>query len=138
MNSEADGSTRRMKEVKERTREAFYRAWDSRAAMEMVDTVERLGLSYHFEGEINALLQRFCDWNASEVLFTTALRFRLLRQNGFPTHSGKHSLHLHFQFFTFLCLVFVCLFSNNITENYRSYIYWREASASVNCFPSII
>ncbi|KAL6330307.1 hypothetical protein AAG906_040233 [Vitis piasezkii] len=87
VNSEADSSTRRMKEVKERTREAFYRAWDSRAAMEMVDTVERLGLSYHFEGEINALLQRFCDWNASEDLFTTALRFRLLRQNGFPTPS---------------------------------------------------
>ncbi|RVW72497.1 putative terpene synthase 11 [Vitis vinifera] len=59
VNSEADGSTRRMKEVKERTREAFYRAWDSRAAMEMVD----------------------------HILFTTALRFRLLRQNGFPTHS---------------------------------------------------
>ncbi|KAL6330081.1 hypothetical protein AAG906_039999 [Vitis piasezkii] len=87
VNSEADSSTRRMKEVKERTREAFYRAWDSRAAMEMVDTVERLGLSYHFEDQINALLQRFCDWNASEDLFTTALRFRLLRQNGFPTHS---------------------------------------------------
>nr|QGW08887.1 geraniol synthase [Rosa x damascena] len=87
VNPEADSSTRRMKEVKERTWEAFYRAWDSRAAMEMVETVERLGPSYHFEDEINVLLQRFRDRNASEDLFITALCFRLLRQNGFLTHS---------------------------------------------------
>ena len=93
VNYEADSSGRRMEDMKEKTREALYNAWDDeRAAMEMIDTIERLGISYHFEDEISILLRRFYDRNAgSEDLFTTALRFRLLRQNRFPIHSGKHS-----------------------------------------------
>lgn len=80
-----------MEEVKERSRELLL-CRDQKAAMEMVDRIERIGLSHHFEEEIDVLLQRwFSEYRnpITEDLFTTALRFRLLRQNGFPIHSGN-------------------------------------------------
>lgn len=53
--------------------------------MKLIDKVQRLGIQYHFEGEINDLLQQFSESKTEEDLFLTALRFRLLRNNGFPT-----------------------------------------------------
>lgn len=57
--------------------------------LDMIDTIQRLGVSYHFESEIEASLQKIFD-AYSELnhkdgndLHTTALRFRLLRQKGF-------------------------------------------------------
>ncbi|KAH6816227.1 hypothetical protein C2S51_021047 [Perilla frutescens var. frutescens] len=49
-----------------------------------IDTLERLGLAYHFETEIEHILREI--YNAGEEeeycdLFTTSLRFRLLRQH---------------------------------------------------------
>ncbi|KAK2975721.1 hypothetical protein RJ640_010780 [Escallonia rubra] len=54
------------------------------AKLELIDTVQRLGLKYHFEKEIKKALDSdgnnawFCD-----TLYATALRFRLLRQHGY-------------------------------------------------------
>ncbi|KAH6831339.1 hypothetical protein C2S53_010992 [Perilla frutescens var. hirtella] len=51
--------------------------------MILIDTLERLGLAYHFETEIEHKLREI--YNAGEEedcdLFTTSLRFRLLRQH---------------------------------------------------------
>ncbi|KAL0365209.1 UNVERIFIED_CONTAM: (R)-limonene synthase [Sesamum angustifolium] len=59
----------------------------------LIDDLQRLGVSYHFEDEINQMLgclyeQKYAGGkNNSEVkerdLYTTALAFRLLRQHGF-------------------------------------------------------
>lgn len=53
----------------------------------LVDKLERLGLAYHFETEIEDKLKRVCEEEEEEEddydLFTTALRFRLLRQHQF-------------------------------------------------------
>nr|Q5SBP5.1 RecName: Full=Gamma-cadinene synthase; AltName: Full=(+)-gamma-cadinene synthase [Ocimum basilicum]AAV63787.1 gamma-cadinene synthase [Ocimum basilicum] len=52
--------------------------------MIFIDTLERLGLAYHFETEIEHKLQKIYDDNVCGDdcdLFTTALRFRLLRQH---------------------------------------------------------
>ncbi|KAH6771730.1 hypothetical protein C2S51_010134 [Perilla frutescens var. frutescens] len=52
--------------------------------MVLVDTLERMGLSYHFKTEINDKLKQVYDSIDEEQdydLFTTALRFRLLRQH---------------------------------------------------------
>ncbi|XP_062011925.1 (-)-germacrene D synthase-like [Rosa rugosa] len=54
--------------------------------LELIDDIQRLGVSYHFEYEIDQTMQQihhnfngYCD----DDLHTCALRFRLLRQHGY-------------------------------------------------------
>lgn len=52
--------------------------------MILIDKLERLGLAYHFEMEIEEKLKQVYDSAEEEEdydLFNTALRFRLLRQH---------------------------------------------------------
>ncbi|CDY72187.1 BnaAnng40250D [Brassica napus] len=61
--------------------------------LELVDNLQRLGISYHFEREIKKILtnvhvrhvrhRKRVDRKRSEDLYATALKFRLLRQHGF-------------------------------------------------------
>nr|GMD23014.1 terpene synthase 10-like [Ipomoea batatas] len=59
--------------------------------MEMIDELQRLGCSYHFEDEIKAALMDIYMKNSDSYkssseekdLYATALEFRLLRQNGY-------------------------------------------------------
>ncbi|KAH6816676.1 hypothetical protein C2S51_021496 [Perilla frutescens var. frutescens] len=59
--------------------------------MELIDTIERLGVSYHFQDEIEHKLQQFfylkpdyCnDDDDTYDLYTVALHFRLFRQHGY-------------------------------------------------------
>ncbi|XP_055816086.1 1,8-cineol synthase, chloroplastic-like isoform X2 [Solanum dulcamara] len=52
--------------------------------LEIIDNLQRLGLSYHFEDEICNILNNLCDKNSKrENLYAKALEFRLLRQHGF-------------------------------------------------------
>ncbi|CAN0896745.1 (-)-alpha-terpineol synthase, partial [Linum grandiflorum] len=49
--------------------------------LELIDVVQRLGLSYHFDKEIhNALQEIAAHETSSDCLYACALRFRLLRQ----------------------------------------------------------
>lgn len=65
--------------------------------LEFIDNIQRLGVSYHFEDEIHKLLQQIrkicyeCDelQNDDDNLYTTALLFRLLRQQGYNVSCGK-------------------------------------------------
>ncbi|CAI9117679.1 OLC1v1019128C1 [Oldenlandia corymbosa var. corymbosa] len=61
--------------------------------LNLVDTVEQLGISYHFDKEIDSILhQIFLQNGPSKVvdddLYATALQFRLLRQHGFNVSSS--------------------------------------------------
>ncbi|XVF77226.1 hypothetical protein PTKIN_Ptkin14bG0025600 [Pterospermum kingtungense] len=59
---------------------------NSNQKLTFIDAVQRLGMSYHFEKEIeDALETMYHDSNDVEIndLYTTALRFRLLREHGF-------------------------------------------------------
>ncbi|XVE50475.1 hypothetical protein DITRI_Ditri01bG0165100 [Diplodiscus trichospermus] len=53
--------------------------------LRLVDTMQRLGVSYHFEREMEDALQKICDHDNKndESLEVASLRFRLLRENGF-------------------------------------------------------
>lgn len=63
--------------------------------LELIDTLQRLGLSYLFEVEIKKMLQEIHDnvnyqWK-NDDLYGTALKFRLFRQHGFLISEGMSS-----------------------------------------------
>ena len=67
--------------------------------LELIDAIQRLGVSYHLESEIDEILQQIYKDHHNVVgqedngsLYTVALRFRLLRQQGYNIPSGKSSL----------------------------------------------
>ena len=73
---------------------------NSLAGLKLVDAVLRLGIEYHFKGEIEAILKREhvifnnginCGNNyVDQDLLEVALRFRLLRQGGYDVSAGIH------------------------------------------------
>ncbi|KAJ6763729.1 R-LINALOOL SYNTHASE PROTEIN-RELATED [Salix purpurea] len=84
---------RTLEELVESIQTVLRRSSDPASTLNLIDTVQRLGISHHFEEEIDEQLDRSGDWNVGEDLFVTALRFRLLRQ------AGKHSSSDVFQRF---------------------------------------
>ena len=64
--------------------------------LELIDELQKLGVSYHFEVEINDILMDFHHQNGRSILkcvkeedlHATALEFRLLRQHGFDVSEG--------------------------------------------------
>lgn len=67
------------------------------AQLELIDTLQRLGVSYHFEEEINNLLKGIYLMSKDpgngkgkeNNLHATALEFRLLRQYGYWVNQGE-------------------------------------------------
>lgn len=60
--------------------------------LQLIDTLQRLGLAYHFEDEIKSILMSIYSHNNTgmrEDLYATALEFRLLRQHGYKIPQGK-------------------------------------------------
>lgn len=62
--------------------------------LELIDTLQRLGLAYHFETEIRNMLHNIYNneddkWK-KENLYATSLEFRLLRQHGYHVSQGTH------------------------------------------------
>ncbi|KAK9041654.1 hypothetical protein V6N11_016744 [Hibiscus sabdariffa] len=58
--------------------------------LRLIDTIKRLGVSYHFEREIEEALHYVYDQlhcHDDQTLEATSLRFRLLRESGFPVPS---------------------------------------------------
>lgn len=64
-----------------------------------IDAMQRLGISYHFEEEISDILnsvskEREREQHLDDDLASRALKFRLLRENGFLTTPGITKLFL--------------------------------------------
>ncbi|KAJ9145887.1 hypothetical protein P3X46_028215 [Hevea brasiliensis] len=58
----------------------------------LLDAIQRLGISYHFEGEIEEALEKiYQEFEDDGNLCTVALRFRLLRQQGYHVSSDVFS-----------------------------------------------
>ncbi|KDP30235.1 hypothetical protein JCGZ_17017 [Jatropha curcas] len=58
--------------------------------LKLIDSIQRLGVAYHFQVEIKETLMDLSrlDLSVSGDLNTIALHFRLLREHGFPVSSG--------------------------------------------------
>ena len=87
--------TRRVNKLKEEVRMMLNKVVDPANQLELIDILQKLGLSYHFEDEIKKLLKSMYDnisnndtWD-KEVLYVAALKFRLLRQHGYNVSQGN-------------------------------------------------
>lgn len=96
------GEGKEHERLKEEVRKMLIRTPDkSCRKMELIDTIQRLGLAYHFEREIeewllSIMLEAYHDHDHDQAepedgndLHKLALRFRLLRQHGHYVSCGK-------------------------------------------------
>ena len=82
--------------------------------LELVDTIQRLGVSYHFEDEIKRILEAIYNNDEelnSQDLHATSLKFRLLRQHNFNVPQGDCFL---FNWLSFLS-EYICTLMKMIT-----------------------
>ncbi|XP_062119906.1 terpene synthase 10-like [Humulus lupulus] len=61
---------------------------DPLSQLELIDVLQRLGISYHFEDQVNGILKDIYNSNnyiyKTNNIYATSLEFRLLRQHGYP------------------------------------------------------
>ncbi|XP_075653682.1 terpene synthase 10-like [Castanea sativa] len=81
--------SRRVNKLKEEVRMMLDKMVDPVNKLELIDLLQKLGLSYHFENDIKKLLKSIYDnisnndaWD-KEALYAVALKFQLLRQHGY-------------------------------------------------------
>ncbi|EEF38934.1 (+)-delta-cadinene synthase isozyme A, putative [Ricinus communis] len=56
--------------------------------LKLIDVIQRLGIAYHFEEEIGEVIEQvYSNYDDDEDLYDIALRFRLLRQQGYNVSS---------------------------------------------------
>ncbi|KAJ0018634.1 hypothetical protein Pint_11399 [Pistacia integerrima] len=79
-----ESCAKRVKQLKKDVRLMLDTVVDPLHQLELVDDLQRLGISYHFENEIKSILNSIYNKNPKqESLYTVALKFRLLRQHGY-------------------------------------------------------
>ncbi|KAL4595817.1 hypothetical protein ACB092_12G119100 [Castanea dentata] len=86
-----ESCTRQIKVLIEQVRMMLHKVVDPWEQLELIDVLQRLGLSYHFEAELKRVLEalynndhgRDTDTWKTNNLYATALKFRLLRQHGY-------------------------------------------------------
>ena len=65
---------------------------DLRQKLELVDTLQRIGVDYHYGKEIDKLLSDIYDGNIELLdLRTASLQFYLLRKHGYGVSSGTYT-----------------------------------------------
>ncbi|ESW21928.1 hypothetical protein PHAVU_005G111400, partial [Phaseolus vulgaris] len=85
--SQTNSTITSLEQLKIRSQKVLLNSSDSLRTLELIDTIQRLGIEHHFEEEINLQLGRVGDCNNAKDLFATSLQFRLLRHNGWSTSS---------------------------------------------------
>ena len=87
--------------LKEHVRMMLHKVVDPLEQLELIDILQRLGLSNHFEGEMKRILEGLYNndqggdtWR-KENLYATTLKFRLLRQHGYNISQGNLETHTH-------------------------------------------
>ncbi|XP_042454708.1 alpha-humulene synthase-like [Zingiber officinale] len=84
LEEEKEYMIKRVEELKDRVRNLFEETHDVLQIMILVDSIQLLGLDYHFEKEITAALRLIYEADVKNYgLYEVSLRFRLLRQHGY-------------------------------------------------------
>ncbi|KAL7250324.1 hypothetical protein ACSBR1_012349 [Camellia fascicularis] len=77
----------KLEELKQETRRVLESTRDHSSLLKLIDSMQRLGVSYHFVEEIEEAISDHVNPIVNGNLYTTALHFRLLRQHGYPINS---------------------------------------------------
>lgn len=72
--------------LKQEARRLLKTTRDPSVLLKLIDSIQRLGVAYHFEEEIKDSLS-LVHFDSCDNLYSTALQFRLLRDNGYPIGS---------------------------------------------------
>jgi (-)-alpha-terpineol synthase len=98
---QGESCTRRHDKLKGEVMMMFHdKEVDPLEQLELIDILQRVGLSYHFEDEIRRILEGvYMNTNHGDHgtckkeknLYATALEFRLLRQHGYSVPQGKRT-----------------------------------------------
>ncbi|KAF3443757.1 hypothetical protein FNV43_RR13447 [Rhamnella rubrinervis] len=90
----------RLEELKQTTRCSLRTTKDTSILLNLINSIQRLGVSYHLENDIKHAISRafynrpddldrqITSATTNTDLYMTALRFRVLRQHGFSASSG--------------------------------------------------
>lgn len=122
-----------VEELKEKVRKMLMAPGEkSSQKLNFIDAIQRLGVSYHFENEIQEILQQLhetlhdCDDHEyDDDLHTVALRFRLLRQQGYYISCGTYV------FFVYPSHASACFFL--LVLNNSSFIsIWEDLICTTN------
>ena len=96
---QGESYTRRVNKLKEEVRMMLEKMVDPVNKLELIDLLQKLGLSYHFEDDIKKSLKSIYDnisnndtWD-KEALYVVALKFRLLRRHGYNVSQGNQWKH---------------------------------------------
>nr|AZM65213.1 terpene synthase 3 [Santalum album] len=78
-----------LEKLKKEAKRLITSSGDHRTTLKLIDLMERLGVDYHFEEEIMEILgsSLIHHLDFPKDLYSTALRFRLLRKHGYPVSS---------------------------------------------------
>ncbi|KAK8486449.1 hypothetical protein V6N11_045111 [Hibiscus sabdariffa] len=75
----------RLEDLKNQARNLLEHAQDPRSTLKLIDSLQRLGVSYHFGKEIDEALDNVVSTKTVvDDLYTTSLMFRILREHGYP------------------------------------------------------
>ena len=86
----------------------LHKVVDPLEQLELIDILQRLGLSHHFEGEMKRILEGLYNNDQSgdtwrkENLYATTLKFRLLRQHGYNISQGNLKIYIYIYIFGYL------------------------------------
>ncbi|XP_037494537.1 uncharacterized protein LOC105631124, partial [Jatropha curcas] len=83
-----DSHGTRLEELKQEVIRSLASSKDTPCVqLKLIDSMQRLGIAYHFEEEMKEILT-VVKIDTNSDLYTTALHLRLLRQHAFPVSSG--------------------------------------------------
>ncbi|KAG7944364.1 hypothetical protein I3843_15G097200 [Carya illinoinensis] len=104
--------TPKIDKLKGEVKTMFRKVMDPIKQLELIDILQRLGVSYHFEDEIRTILENKYNTHHSgdicekQNLYATAVEFRLLRQQGYdvPQETFKSFLNKNKNFKECFCV----------------------------------
>lgn len=87
----------RSEELKQEARKLLASTDDDQSCekLKLIDSMQRLGVAYHFEEEIKEALSLYKNEVISWDLHATALKFRLRREHGHSISSGTVYFEVH-------------------------------------------
>ncbi|XP_042486146.1 probable terpene synthase 9 [Macadamia integrifolia] len=77
----------RLEELKKEVKQLIRSNKDPLVQLKLIDSIQRLGVAYHFQDEIKDSLLHLVHLECNHDLYTAALKFRIFREHGYQISS---------------------------------------------------